>query len=601
VPWPLRWTLPSSRLLAHGSVALVCIFALGVAFVLDRHAPFPAADVRRGSEGAFARGLEPREIEEGVVRRRWARDAVVAEFSHLPPGPLDVEITVRGHQHPVVVSADGVVLGVIPVGRFRGDFSVPAASRGRLVLLLRAPTFEARGRRLGFMPERIAVRHAPATGLPGMALAAVFLAPALAVFWTGRHAGLPGPAALALAHGSSLLQALALWPQGVVRSPYAVRLAVLLVAGVLLAGWCSRRAARGAPSPWGFAALLLALWVQGVAATHPLLVTSDLVFHSNKLKAAADGSYWPVSLTPHDPPFRFPYGVSFHLLLVPLYRAGVEAEAAIVGAAAVSSLVASGVLLMTLQSLDKLPAALTVAVLQLLPATFGPWSAGNFSNIFAQALTVLFLCWSSGGRRGGVAAGAGLLALSGTAHFGGYIFLLALGGTLLSAREARRDPMLLRALVAGLGLAGIYYAQFLGVVTSQLPRVVEGGGLGRDLLGAAGVQLQRLIHEWGGPALAAAALGVAVVRSRAAVLPGPFRASLLAGAALAFAAVLSPLEVRYLYALTPAVALLAAEGLERLGRWRTGLAAAAILALVQFGLAARGIANAVLVAYRPPP
>jgi hypothetical protein len=587
-------------------VAFVCILALGVAFGLHHRAPLPVADVRRGSEGVFARGLEPREIEEGVVRRRWARDAVVAEFTHLPPGPLDVEITVRGHRHPVVVSADGVVLGVIPVGRFQGDFSVPAAPRGRLVLLLRAETFQARGRRLGFMPERIAVRHAPATGPPPAALAAAFLAPALAVLWAGWRAGLAGFAALALALGTSLLQAIAVWPQGIVRSPYPVHLAAMLVAGVLLAGWCSTRPVRRAaesvsPSPWGFAALLLALWVQGVAATHPMLVTSDLVFHAHKLEAAAGGAYWPVSLTPHDPPFRFPYGISFHLLLVPLDRAGIPPEALVVGAAAVSSLVASGALLWTLQSKGQLCAPVTVAVLQLLPATFLPFGAGNFSNVFAQAVTVLFLCWSSGSRRGGIVAGTGLLAVAGTAHFGAFLFLLALGLALLSTKDARRDRSLLAVSLAGLGLAGIYYAQFLPLVASQLPRVVSGAGPGRDFLGTAGQQVLRVYHEWGGPALVAAALGAAAARSGASAAPWPFRACWLAGAGLALLATLSPLEVRYLYALTPAAALLAAEGLSWLVRQRGGVPAVAVLALVQLGLAARGIVSAILFAYRPQP
>ena len=70
---------------------------------------------------------------------------------------------------------------------------------------------------------------------------------------------------------------------------------------------------------------------------------------------------------------------------------------------------------------------------------------------------------------------------------------------------------------------------------------------------------------------------------------------------LALVAIVSPLEVRYLYALAPAVALLAADGLLWLRGQRMGKLLASVLLLMQAGLAVWGLVRAVVFAYRPPP
>ena len=353
-----------------------------------------------------------------------------------------------------------------------------------------------------------------------------------------------------------------------------------------------------------FLALALALWVQGVTATHPCLVTSDGVFHANKVKLAAAGDYFPVSLTPHNPPYRFPYGVTFHLLVATLLRTGIDAEVLVRGVAAATSVLASAVLLRTLLPWTAARAALCVALLQLLPTTFGPFSAGNFSNIFAQAVTVLFLCWAIGPRRGGWPMGAALLALAATAHFGALLVLLVLGPVLAWAPRRTRDAPLLLALGVGLGLAGLYYLHYLPLMTSQLARVLEGGrghGDAPGLLASAYGQLVRLLHEWGGPAVIAVLLGAVTMRLREGSLPRPFQALWVSGGLLAMVAIVSPLEVRYLYALAPAVALLAADGLLWLRGQRMGKLVASVLFVTQAGLAVWGLVQAVVFAYRLPP
>jgi hypothetical protein len=74
----------------------------------------------------------------------------------------------------------------------------------------------------------------------------------------------------------------------------------------------------------------------------------------------------------------------------------------------------------------------------------------------------------------------------------------------------------------------------------------------------------------------------------------------MAGVALALPAIGSPLEVRYLYGLTAAVALSAGAGAARLeaagGARRI---AARLLCIAQAALAARAIVEAIVTRYRP--
>jgi hypothetical protein len=73
-----------------------------------------------------------------------------------------------------------------------------------------------------------------------------------------------------------------------------------------------------------------------------------------------------------------------------------------------------------------------------------------------------------------------------------------------------------------------------------------------------------------------------------------------AGAALALPAILTPLDVRYLYALTVPLAAAGAAGLVRLGqRGRTGALAAWLLLACQAAWGLRGLVEAVALRYRP--
>jgi hypothetical protein len=413
--------------------------------------------------------------------------------------------------------------------------------------------------------------------------------------------------ALATALALLAIEAAMLWPSGLVHSPYAPRLAVLLSLGAVVALAFARAVASRRPEAGGAALVaLLAAWiVQVVAGLSPLMVVSDAVFHANKLAAVAAGDLFPLSVTQHARPFRFPYGVSFYALLAPLARAGLDTVALVRAGSAVAGLAATAaVFLLALGARGARAAALAAVLLQVLPGTFDvAYSYGNFSNAFGQSAAVLFFCWWAGSAPGGWPVGSALLALAALAHFSSFICVVALAVTLVivELRSGEKDRTRVMAALVGLGLAAAYYARFAGLMWEQLPRLAEGGGQGRgasrSAWDAARLQVQGALGQWGLPAVVLAWIG----RPRA---PDRFDRGLaaywIASLVLALPAILSPLEVRYLYALTAAVALSAGVGVLRWDEAGGGRRALArVLLAAQIALGARAIAEAVVLRYRP--
>src|SRR5207245_5180417 len=161
----------------------------------------------------------------------------------------------------------------------------------------------------------------------------------------------------------------------------------------------------------------------------------DAQFHVHKLYDVSRGDFFPTSETQHGRPFRFPYGVSFYALLAPLVRWHVDGVAIVRFGAAASGLIASAALYLLLAPHSPARAALAVMVLQALPITFDVYSYGNLSNVFGQAVTVLFFAWWERSERW--LLGALLLFLGCLAHFSSLIVLVALVAALLIA--ARHD------------------------------------------------------------------------------------------------------------------------------------------------------------------
>jgi hypothetical protein len=589
---------------AAAAVAAAALVAGAIAAGVERTAPVPRAEVARGGETAFGEGLHRREMVPGRGPQRWTAPEARFLFRDLPAGPAEAEVRVHGHRTPVVVAVDGIVVGSIDPDHAALAAPLSFARRGDHVVHLRTEGFQAAdGRRLGALLDSVSVRAA--SRRPSARLLLLFALPAAIVAASALVAGLSPAAALAVAVQAALAQALMLWPQGLLHSSYRTTLSILIGAGavgsLLFARWRERRVP-GA-GPWAFTACLLAFLVQVLAATSPAMVVSDEVFHANNLNRVAGGEWFITSVTQHARPFRFPYGVSFYALLVPLQRLGADAIALVRGAAGGSGLAASLGLFALLAPTGAARAGLAVIVLQLVPGAFDPYSFGNLSNVFGQAMTTLFFCWWAGRAPGGWGTGAALLALACLGHFSSLVVVVVLLTALLVAR-GRRGPERTRAVAAGAGLAAavLYYARFVPLMLGQVPRMLEGGGQGRGAsrgaLDALRLQVAAVAGQWGLPVLILAVVGRP--RPCESTLDRDLAAYWAAGAALAVPAILTPLDVRYLYALTVPLAAAAGAGLVRLReRGRAGALAAGLLLAAQAAWGLRGLVEAIAFRYRP--
>jgi hypothetical protein len=247
-------------------------------------------------------------------------------FRDVPAGPGSLEVRLRGQRGPVTVAANGVVLGMVEPGAGQANLALPDMGRGDRRIELVAPAFTAGdGRRLGALLDRVALRHAPAR-VPSARLLLLFLMPALVTVAAASLSGMGPWSAAALSAALSLSKPLLSGPTA--SSAPATR---------SVSRCCSSSASRwprpsppgwiGAvkgSGPWAFGAVIAAVLVQGVAATSPLMVVSDAVFHANQLAKVAAGDFFITSVTQHARPFRFPYGVSFYALLAPFARAGLD-------------------------------------------------------------------------------------------------------------------------------------------------------------------------------------------------------------------------------------------------------------------------------------
>jgi len=579
-----------------------CTVAVAAAFILDRFAPGPAADVSRGTEDCFAEGLLEREMPPPLrTPQRWTEGRALLRFRHLPAGPAIVRVGVHGHRAPVFVAVNGRQVGAVSRRTHVSEFPASVERGGALDVELRVEPFVASGgRRLGALLDRVEVEHAPAR-FPGLAIVFCFLAVATIVTGAALLAGVPSTVAVLLGTAIVIAQTLLLTSSGVVRSGYASGLAAMLSAAALVslafARWVGGRWSGSAP--WAFGAVLAAALVQWVAGTAPMMVVSDVVFHAHKLASVAAGDLFPTSLTPDEQPFRFPYGVSFYALLAPMARVGIDPIALVRHGAALSGVVSSMVLFAMLAGEGSRRAGFATIALQLLPTTFDLYSFGNLSNVFGQAVTVTFFAWWAAPRAVPWVVGAALLALGCLAHLSSLIVLVVLCAALVVVRwrELRVDRARLMAVGIGFAIAGLYYARFAGLVVEQLSRLGEGQSASRPVWAAFLRQARLAIDAWGWPATALALLGAP--RPRGGRLDADLLAFWIAGAGLAILAVLSPLEVRYLHALTLPLAVAVALGADRMmERGPAGRFLAWALLVGQSAVAVGGIVEGILYRYR---
>ena len=228
-------------------------------------------------------------------------------------------------------------------------------------------------------------------------------------------AGQPAAAAVSLGVQASVAQALLLWPQGLARSRMRHRSRRLVALGA--AGGSVRTPARGPHARLGAVGIRgvsAAFLVQVLAATSPVMVVSDEVFH-----APTTWSACPEGVVPHerDPHASLP--LPLRRLVLRAARAGPadgrrcrgrrRAGAGAAGPAASLGLFA------LLAPTGAARAGLGRDPAKLLPAS-SILLFGNLSNVFGQSMTTLFFCWWAGplpaGGRSALPSG-----LSASGHF----------------------------------------------------------------------------------------------------------------------------------------------------------------------------------------
>ena len=586
------------------------VFAVAVAFCTDHFASVPSADVARGSEEAFfSSGLYECELPPGGKPLRWTHAQATAAFCRLPSRRGVLSVEVQGHHSPVRVVVGGSVLGALAPGVRSAAWPIELHSHGLEVGIDVEPFRASDGRLLGTQLRHLTFTPLDRSLVPGVSLLLLFVLPAVTLALLARAGGCGLGASLSLTVVSIGLSGLLLTHCGVVRSGYAVQVAGVLVAGGVVGLVLAKVLARRVPGigPFAFVAVLAATFVQLVLAPSSVMVVSDAVFQAHMLEQVARGDLFPTSKTQHAVPFRIPYGVSLFAVLAPLQRLGLDAVALVRWGAGIAGFFAALALFIMLAPRSPRLAAGTVIGLQMLPGTFLPYSQGNLPNVFGQALTTIFFAWWAGSAPGGWAVGAMLFALAGLGHLSAAIVLAVFA--LFLAAIARVDARAARwrraaALAVGAGAVALYYAAFTRLIASQVPRLIEGAGQGggQPLTTVLVQQLKGVGNgvgwEWlGAPVLLLAVIGWWWLENDR--LARAVKAFVLAGAALMLVALVSPVEVRYLYALTTPIAILAAVGAERL--WSLGLAARLsliILAGLQAVLAVTSLIDRLLFHYR---
>ncbi len=553
------------RMSSWRRAAAVAIFA-GIGAILALPSviaenPASHAALATGTDDAFAvSGMEPRENLVGGGALRWTRPHATFRFDSVGPGALNIDLEIKDHRTEVSVVANGARIGSLRPGERRFASTIQVSGRS-LYLGIETEGFQASGRMLGTQFVSLSVSPGPSRKRGFAAVPArLWLAIGGVLLVAFVCAGLSGLSSWSIVLPPAALLLMVL-PAGLWRSSWLLESAALVAASTVIATLAAKRAMGSAPSRSALqACLLTAIVVHGILPPSPLVIQGDAQLHGNKLKEVAGGNRFPTTRTDHKPPFEIPYGFSFYGLLSPLSSPAESNVPAVRHGSAAFSALSIVALALFLGRTSATFAAAAVLLWTFAPVNLRTMGYGNLSNVFAQATFVLFLVAAGGLPRGRLKTLVLtlLVAVSATAHLSSFIVLLTLLVVSFLFSSDRRSPAF-RPLLAGVAIAGAYFATFVPLIASQASRLVAERG------GSAGVfdpwhLPNQVVASLGWPLLVALGLSILVASPR---LTLPLAKSLLAsGALLAIAALVSPVEVRYLLALVPILAILAAAAFD---------------------------------------
>lgn len=540
-----------------------------------------AIDFEHSYEGGFVTGFHDRE-RAGAESFRWTTGESYLRLEGLPRRAIaNAEIRLKALRPAVVriTANDATIHQGSAAGLTTWRFALPVPSE-ELTVGIHSDTFLARdGRRLGVqvLSFRLSVSEgrAPLSGPIGwMGLGAA------AFFAAGRAAGLSAVTASIAA--STLLAGFAtLLAQDSVRFlPYpcqiaALGLAALVIAGVLRVAFSQATWLRPALVPAVVAVLTGSAILKLSGLFYPLFVSSDALFQANRFGELLHGNWFPVSVTQHASPFQIPYPVALYVVAAPGALAGLDPVRVLQLVAGLADWTA-GLALVYLAARfwnDARAGIFAAALHALVPINFMALSAGNLTNVFGVATTLLFLtallCLAASGSSWarGATFVSSVLAL--TSHLSTFLLGMVLTpGWLLVIRwtfpglDRRRWWTCAGLAAAGVAVALLYYTGYLELFLSQARRAAEGGALEgtrvpAGWLGRLSSRSELALEQMGAGFLLLTAAGTVAIlrRPRSTPLHGAVGVWIAATALFLLLDLLTGIEVRYVLGAAPLLAL----------------------------------------------
>lgn len=337
-----------------------------------------------------------------------------------------------------------------------------------------------------------------------------------------------------------------------------------------------------------------ALLVKLLVLLHPDMPVGDALFHAHRFQQVLDGNLYFTSIAPGN--YLFPYAPGLYVLASGVARLvpwGIGDMALLRVIAAVADAAAGTLLYAAVVRWrgDRLAGACAVALYALSPLTFGALAAGNLTNAFAQALSVVALGMMSAtplhARRSRMTVLFTIVVTTAFLSHTSSFAILAAACAIVAILFWWRGGLELRADAAGIALAllvaltiavALYYAHFGDTYRTQLSRLgaetvasaADAGG--RGIVSRLSAVPRYLWSYFGVPVLVLTAAGVVVCarsgRSAAGRLPLAMLGWALACLAFLVLGIVTPVDMRYYLGAVPAVAISA--GLGASAGWAAG-------------------------------
>lgn len=592
-----------------GAVCLVLLYTLAPGITLDMtHGP------TRLLEGFYA-GERAGDLTFAWTRARG--DVTLPGLDRSVPWKATVRLRAArppGQHFPdVTLLVDGVPFTTI---RGSNEFAeitatIPARqgrTRGLVVSIASSNVFQPGPqdkRELGLQVDQ--VRVAPAEGwvVPpnqGIVVAAVASAVFGAAFGIlGATAGsvIGAAALLALAQAAAMRFGLGLfspWMDGLPWMAFGIAGVMLLIVTVI-----EQARGKGLRNTARFAVMFsaAALYLKLIVLLHPHKPLVDAQFHAHRLMTVLAGNLFFTSTAPGG--YQFPYPVALYVFTSPFTRLTSDYVTLLRIVTASAEAVSAALLYWVVARFwrDRLVASASVALMQLMPFGFSVLAAANLTNAFGQAVSVAAFVtlgmlaapkpWPWRGLLGVAVVSIAFVAHTSTfATLAGAVaasagFLLVPRPATESRQELRRaGTAALVVLTISMTLAvSLYYRHFGDTYRTERTRIsagMAGGNTGERVRHPSGrntvTERLRAIPSQAEdaytlPVLLLASLGVLVAAERPRdVLKQLIAGWVIAGVAFVTLGVLTPVDMRSLYATMPAVAILAGVGFA--WGWRRG-------------------------------